>query len=134
MTTSARTRIFAPLVFWVSLIASKVGRLFGRPTKVLQIPKELTPIFDVATLSIRYSEYMDVSPDALRISDKMDELIHGRADQQTLAFVHRILGSAKVNFDEVYNWLIALGDAAERDREPFRVYLTLPTKTNKNKP
>lgn len=123
-------RVLVPLIFWGNLLKSKVGRLLGRPAKELVVPSELLPLLQVGTLAMKYSEFAEVQPESLKLSAKLQEVVDGKADADTMLFVEKVL-FGKDLFDTVYTWMVFLGDAHERDRELFKAYLTLQSKTNK---
>jgi len=124
-------RIATPIIFWFNLFRVKVGRLFRRPTKIIEVPSELLPLLQVGTLAKKYAEFMELEPEDLKISVKLQEVVDGEADRDSMLFVEKVL-FGKHLFDTVFDWLVFVGDARESDRELFRVYLTLPSQ-NKQK-
>jgi hypothetical protein len=123
-------RMLVPLIFWSNLLKSKVGRLFRRPTKELVVPAELLPLLQVGTLAMRYSEFMEIEPESLKLSAKLHDIVNNKADTDSMLFVEKVL-FGKDLFDTVYTWMVFLGDAHERDRELFKAYLSLNHKTDK---
>lgn len=122
--------IFAPIIFWGNLIKTQVGRLFRRPTRVVSVPTELLPLLQVGTIAMKYSQFMEVEPDSLKLSAKLQDVIDNKADTDTMLFVEKVL-FGKDLVDTVFTWMVFLGDAHEIDRELFKHYLTLLEKSNK---
>ncbi len=117
-------RVLVPIVYWIKVIW---GKVFPSP-KVLQFPAELMPILQLGTIAMRYCEYIERSPENLALSKKLELVIQGQADQDTLNHVRKVLASDSV-IDATFDWLVDLQDAQEYDREGFKAFLTLPPKT-----
>ncbi len=119
-------RPLVPIVYWAKQLWGRI-----RPTPVkLKVPTELLPLLQLGTIAMRYSEYVERSPENFTLSKKLDLVIRGQADQDTLNHVRKVLASEST-IDATFDWLVHLGDAKEYDREGFKAYLTLPFKTGK---
>lgn len=117
-------RLLVPIVYWANWVWA---RIIPRPIK-MDVPTELLPLLQVGTIAMRYCEYIERSPENLKISERLERVMRQEADQDTMIFVRKILTSKAV-IDTTFDWLVHLGDAKEYDREGFKVYLTLPRKT-----
>jgi hypothetical protein len=124
-------RLLTPLIFWGNLLKTKAGRLKRRPAKEIVVPEELLPLLQVGTIAMRYSEFKDVPPETLKLSVKLQEVVDGQTDTDTILFVEKVLFGRDL-FDTIFTWLVFLEDAVESDRETFRAYLTHQKKTAKN--
>lgn len=118
-------RPLVPIVFWTKALWRKLI-----PVTTLKFPAELMPILQLGTIAMRYCEYIERSPENLTLSQKLELVIQGRADQDTLIHVRKVLASEST-IDATFDWLVHLGDAKEYDREGFKAFLTLPFKTGK---
>lgn len=110
------------LKYWFSVLKTTIGRLKSRPIKELFVPSELLPLLQVGTLAMRFSEFKNKTPESLQISLKLQELVEGKADSDTVLFVEKILFDDDLT-DVFFTWLVFLGDAIESERESFKNHL-----------
>lgn len=120
--TSWYRRALTRLRYWFGALKSAMGRLKSRPIKELLLPSELLPLLQVGTLAMRYSEFKSRTPESLQISLKLQELVEGKADSDTVLFVEKILFDGDL-IDVFFTWLVFLGDAIESERESFKNHL-----------
>lgn len=121
---NAVQHLFVPLIFWVNMLRARLMRRFKPAQKVIEVPQELLPLLQVGTLAMGFARYAEVEPEELGLSQKLDDVVRGRADMDSILFVEKVL-FGKDLFNTVFDWLVFVGDAEEDERESFATFLQL---------
>lgn len=116
------TRLLAPIAYWISQLR--------RPSvKTIKFPAELLPLLEVGTVAMAYCEFQETKPEDLALSVKLQSVVEGNTDDESMQFVSKILSGNHVPHT-TYDWLVALGDAREFQRDHFMAYWHLTRKTS----
>lgn len=110
------TRLLAPVVYWWAQWRRKPR------VKPVPIPIQLLPLFDAASLVVRYCEFSGKDSKDLAIHDAIMSVINGDHTPEIQRWVHEVLFGGTLH-KTTFDWMVALGDASEAERVPFRAFL-----------